>query len=336
MKHLLISLLAIALCACHHIDEWDDTAAGNFDALWTAMDQHYCFFEQKGVDWDSCHSAYSKRLYAGMSSTQLFAVCADMLDELRDGHVNLIAGFNTSYYTKWWSDYPQNYDERLVRQYYLGFDALQIGAVRYAILPENIGYISYPSFETALSDNHIDHILNHFALCNGIIIDIRNNGGGMLTASERLARHFYTQRSLIGYIINKTGPGHSDFSAPFEQYISPAADGHFIWDKPVAVLTNRSTFSAANNFASVMQQLPNCLLVGATTGGGSGMPMSLELPNGWGLRFSSVSILDAKMRSTEAGIAPDIAADLDPELALQGTDTMIEAAIAALKSFQPL
>lgn len=331
MKHILTLILCLWLCSCHSIEEWDNSAKGNFDALWTTVDQHYCFFTEKGVDWDSCYAAYGSRIYPGMSTTQLYEACADMLAELRDGHVNLIAGLSTSYYTKWWSDYPQNYDERLVRQYYLGFNAYAMANVRYAILPENVGYISYPSFEVSLSPNNIDHILNYFSLCNGIIIDIRNNGGGQMTASEGLARHFFRERSLIGYMINKTGPGHNDFSAPFEQYIDPVTDGHFLWDKPVVVLTNRSTFSAANNFASVMQYLPNCKLVGARTGGGSGMPISMELPNGWGVRMSAVSVLDAKGNVTEFGIDPAVAVDLDPQLALTGTDTMIDKAIEVIR-----
>ena len=45
-----------------------------------------------------------------------------MLDELKDGHVNLSSSFNTSYYRRWWSDYPQDFNFRTLQQYYLGFD----------------------------------------------------------------------------------------------------------------------------------------------------------------------------------------------------------------------
>ena len=256
--------VALFATGCHGIEEWDNSAQGNFDALWTTVDEHYCFFADKDIDWDSCYVKYGQRIYPGMSSSQLYEACADMLAELKDGHVNLIAGLSTSYYTKWWSDYPQNYDKRLVREYYLGFDSRAMGSVRYAILPQNIGYISYPSFDTSLGDGNLDIILNYFSLCTGIIIDIRDNGGGKLTASEKLARRFVRERTLAGYFVNKTGPGHNDFSKPFEQYIDPVEDGHMAWTKPVVVLTNRSTFSAANNFASIMQYLPGCVSVSYT------------------------------------------------------------------------
>ena len=69
-----------------------------------------------------------------------------MLDELRDGHTNLSAPFATSYYKKWWSDYPQNYNARLVEEYYFNFNYRSTGGIDYGILPQNVGYMHYSSF----------------------------------------------------------------------------------------------------------------------------------------------------------------------------------------------
>ncbi|WP_438589109.1 S41 family peptidase [Duncaniella dubosii] len=81
--------------------------------------------------------------------------------------------------------------------------------------------------------------------------------------------------------------------------------------KTVIVLANRSTFSAANNFVSVMKLLPGVRVVGATTGGGSGMPYSSELPCGWSVRFSPVRC------STQSAVAPNTASN--PPKAAQST-----------------
>lgn len=324
--------LAVQAAGCHTVEEWDNDALGNFDALWTVVDQHYCFFKEKDVDWEAMRTKYSQRVYNGMTSQMLFEVCSDMLAELRDGHVNLSAPFATSYYTKWWSDYPQNYDERLVEQYYLGFGCRHLGSVQYEILNENIGYISYPTFETGLGDGNLDAILSYFSLCKGLIIDVRNNGGGALTNAEDLACRLTDERFLAGYMINKTGPGHDQLSKPFEYYYTPAAAPHLLWTKPVVVLTNRSTFSAANNFVSLVKYFPNVKICGARTGGGSGIPLTMEMPCGWSVRMSSVSVLDAQRQTTEFGIdpTPGCEVDLDPVQALQGIDTMIEKAISLL------
>ncbi|MCM1451880.1 MAG: S41 family peptidase [Clostridium sp.] len=334
-KSIIIALMLPPLLqACHSIEEWDNDAKGNFEACWRLVDEHYCFFSEKDVDWDEVHDRYSQRLYDGMTSKVLFQVCSDMLGELRDGHVNLSAWFDTYYYTNWWSDYPQNYDSRLVEQYYLGFDCYRLGGVKYAILPQNIGYISYPSFQYGLGESNLDAILSAFRTCTGIIIDVRDNGGGNLTYSEDLTRRFMSERTLAGYFVTKTGPGHADFSKPDPFYYAPPAEPHLLWAKPVAVLTNRSTFSAANNFVAVMRYLPQVIIVGARTGGGSGMPINMELPCGWNMRMSALSILDAKGLVTESGIDPTEGCEvaLDPQQALLGRDTMIDFAIQKLNS----
>lgn len=332
IRKALIYITIICLAGCHGIEEWDNDATGNFDALWTAVDEHYCFFDEKGVDWDKAYEKYRQRVYDNMPSHMLFSVCADMLDELRDGHVNLSAAFNTSYYRNWWSDYPQNYNERLVERYYLKYDNKALGAVKYAILEQNVGYMSYSTFSSSIGEGNLDAILSDFALCTGLIIDLRDNGGGDLTNAETLVRRFITDRTLVGYMVSKTGPGHNDFSDPVPYYFDPIEAPHLQWRKPVVVLTNRSTFSAANNFVSIMQYLPNVRIVGATTGGGSGIPITMEIPNGWMVRMSAVSVLDAKGKTTEFGVEPSegCSVDLDPVLALQGIDSMIEKAVQVL------
>ena len=142
MRLLLLAILpALSLASCHEVEEYADDPRGNFEALWTILDEHYCFFKEKGVDWDAVHDKYSRRIGPEMTGEELFLVCADMLDELRDGHVNLSSSFNTSYYRKWWSDYPQNFSSRLIEESYFNFNYRQSSGMLFGILSENIGYI---------------------------------------------------------------------------------------------------------------------------------------------------------------------------------------------------
>lgn len=334
IRHLLTSLIILlSLASCHEIREYADNPRGNFDALWSILDEHYCFFKEKDVDWDEVYSRYAPMISDKMTREELFTVCAKMLDELRDGHTNLSSPFDTSYYRKWWSDYPQNYDARLVEEFYFNFNYKQTGGITYGILNENIGYIRYPSFSYGIGESNLDNILYYLSTCQGLIIDIRDNGGGNMTNVETLVARFITERTLAGYIIHKSGPARDDFSEPFAYYFDPAEQGRVMWGKPTVVLTNRSTFSAANNFVSIMRLIPGVSIVGATTGGGSGMPFSSELPNGWSIRFSSASVLDALGQTTEFGIEPSegCAIDLDPQAALAGHDTMLDFSIDLLR-----
>lgn len=334
LKHYILPILAASLwlSACHEIEEYDNNPRGNFEQLWSILDEHYCFFEQKGVDWDEVHAKYAPRVSNKMTREELFRVCADMLDELRDGHTNLSAPFETSYYKKWWSDYPQNYDGRLVEQYYFNFNYRTIGGITYGMLPQNVGYMYYSSFSYPVGDSAMDAVLAYCASADGLIIDVRDNGGGSLTNVESIVSRFISKRTLAGSICHKTGPGRDQFSEPYKYYYNPAPAGRVMWAKPVVVLCNRSTFSAANNFVSVMKSLPNVTVAGSTTGGGSGIPFNSELNNGWGIRFSASPVRDPEGNLTEFGVEPTegCAVDLDPVEALAGHDTMLDFAITLL------
>ena len=123
---------------------------------------------------------------------------------------------------------------------------------------------------------------------------------------------------------HKTGKGHNEFSNMEEQKLKPSKG--LRWQKKVAVLTNRSVFSAANEFVKYMRCCPKVTVIGDQTGGGAGLPFSSELPNGWGVRFSACPMYDRNKQSTEHGIVPDYHVDITKEDALKSLDTIIEFA----------
>ena len=67
-------------------------------------------------------------------------------------------------------------------------------------------------------------------------------------------------------------------------------------------------------------------VIGDKTGGGSGLPFSSELPNGWSVRFSASPMYDPDMKHLEFGIEPDKKVDITSEDYNKGIDTIIEAA----------
>lgn len=328
MKKLVIILISlVTLASCVDEAERADTPQSNFEALWQIIDERYCFFEYKkqeyGLDWQDIYQKYKVRVNDQMRETQLFEVLCDMLAELRDGHVNLSSGYDYGRYWTWQEAFPKNFSDSLERKY-LGTDYKISSGLYYRVLDDNIGYIRYESFQSPIGEGNLDDVISYLALCRGIIIDIRNNGGGDLTNAERLAARFVQEKTLVGYMQHKTGPGHNDFSNLEAQYLEPSSN--LRWHKPACVLTNRSVYSAANEFVSMMHALPNVRLVGDHTGGGSGMPMSSSLPNGWNVRFSAVPMYDKDKKPTEFGIAPDYQVQMTDEDVLKGRDTIIEAA----------
>lgn len=324
-----IILLLFIASSCIREDEYTNNPQGNLDALWTIIDEKYCFLEYKQINWDSIHTVYQKRLTTNMSSEDLFIVLSDMLANLKDGHVNLYSAANQARYWNWFEDYPRNFNESIVEDY-LGTDYRIAGGAKYKILDDNVGYIYYELFSNGIGNGNLDEILQHMAICNGIIIDVRNNGGGNLSNSTTFAARFTNEKVLTGYIRHKTGKGHNDFSDPVAIYLEPS--NSIRWQKKVVVLTNRHSYSATNDFINSMRYLPQVTILGDKTGGGSGMPFSSELPNGWSVRFSASPHFDAEMNQIEFGIDPDIKVDMLKKDEDKGIDTMIEAARALLKN----
>jgi hypothetical protein len=315
-------------------EEMPDTPQGNFEALWKIIDQHYCFFDYKqqeyGLDWNAIHEKYKVRVDDGMTDLQLFEVLTQMLAELRDGHVNIMASHDYGRYWSWYESYPANFSDSLYRLY-MGTDYRIAAGIDYRILDDNIGYIRYESFSYGIGEGNLNEVLIYLMPCQGLIIDIRNNGGGDLTNAEKLAARFCTEKTLVGYIQHKTGSGHSDFSTMEPRYLEPSAN--IRWQKPVVLLTNRHVFSAANEFTMYMKTLPQVTVVGDQTGGGAGMPLCSSLPNGWVVRFSAVPAYDSEKHSTEFGIAPDHYVSLSDEDFYKGKDTIIEFARRLLTGY---
>ena len=330
---LLLLVLVLGLCSCQKGEtEYDDSPQANLNALWTIIDQQYCFLDYKeqklGFSWADIRTKYSSRLNSKMSRAQLFEVLCQMVGELKDGHVNISSSVDLGRNWSWKEDYPLNLDEE-VRNAYLQNDYNLAAGLKYRILPDNIAYVVYESFQSAIGEGNMDDMFFGLRMCNGMILDIRGNGGGELTNVEKLASRFTNEKVLVGYRSHKTGTGHNDFSPLEAEYVTPSKGVR--WQKPCVVLTNRSCYSAANTFVRDMKEMPLVAIMGDQTGGGSGLPFTSELPIGWSVRFSASPSYDAQKQQIEFGIAPDIPCSLDTEKAKQGIDSMIEEARVYLR-----
>lgn len=338
LHHLLcLFIVPLLLTGCLEGEEATQVPMQNFETLWETIDQRYCFLEYKqqeiGVDWNEIFSRYKSRISDEMEKIQLFEVLCEMLAELQDGHVNLYCSADIGRNWSWREDYPKNLDEEL-REAYLGkgTDYRITNGMKYRILPENIGYIVCESFNYTFSEGGLNEILYHLRSCNGLILDVRGNSGGMLTSADILSSRFTNERCHVGYFCHKTGPGHDDFSPLEPEYIKPS-DG-IRWQKPCIVLTNRSCYSATNTFVRNMKAFPLVTVLGDQTGGGSGMPFVSHLPNGWTLRMSACPMFDAEKKHIEFGIQPDIYCMLDPTDILKGKDSLIEEAKRIINQHQ--
>lgn len=118
---ILFFIISFALSSCGDEAVIDNNPDKNFDALWRIIDENYCFFEYKNIDWNQIYREYKQRIKSDMGNDALFTLMGEMLSELKDGHVNLMASHDMTRYWSWMESYPSNFDTS-IQDKYLGTD----------------------------------------------------------------------------------------------------------------------------------------------------------------------------------------------------------------------
>ena len=324
----LLGVLSFSSCEKVLMDkELSSKATNNFEVLSDVIREKYSYLSLKNINWDSIVDVNRPKITDGMSQLDEFKVYDEMLYALRDGHVNLNSGFQRSRNWEWFLESPSNFNWDIVERNYLGKDYFISGGLKHTILDEDkedkYGYVYYGSFSSSMS--YIEFVKAYFTKkeVKGIIIDVRNNGGGYLSNSKDFANAFADEKRLGYRERYKTGAGKDDFSDPIDYYIEPEGEK---WDKPIVILTNRKCFSSTSFFVTMMKELPNVTVLGDDTGGGAGLPVDYTLPNGWYLRFSSTKATNASDEDFELGVKVDEYLDLNLIDVQHGKDTLIERA----------
>ena len=333
-KFTLIIIATILFTSCEKMMFEENKQATkpieNFEYLWNQCDTKYSYFDVKGINWSNIKTKYFAMIHEGMSEDSLFNVLGGMLNELKDDHTNLISSFNISQFGT--NHYGQdNFDWRIIQDNYLPRNHYSSGPfVHDFLLGQNkeIGYIRFAAFTGTVDATNLDFILERYKNTKGLILDLRENGGGAVTDIFQILARFIETETTVFYSREKKGEGHNDFTEP-EEAIAKPYDGIRYTNK-VMVLIDRGTFSAGSFTSLSTKAIPNLILVGDTTGGGLGLPNGGQLPNGWTYRFSTTQALTLdKKPDFEQGVPPDITVLFDwTDLT---KDEVIERAIQELQ-----
>ena len=306
----------------------------NFETLWKGFDENYSFFEIKNINWDSVYAVYRPQVNSSTTDIQLFNIFKSILSIFKDGHVNLFTPVGNYGYSGWYTDYPANFLGASAISKYLSKDygKLANNNIWYGKIGTDIGYIYIgPNFNGDYYDwsNSIDVVIDSLISTKGIIIDIRNNGGGSDNLAKAVASRFTDQTKIFSYVRWRNGPKHSDFTDYEALTISPL--GRNTYSKPVVVLTNRHCFSSAEEFLLMMESLPQVSVIGDTTGGGSGNPLIRQLPNGWTYWVPHWIQYTAEKEIYEGiGLAPYIHVSISDADSTADKDTILESALQYL------
>ncbi len=334
MKKLpLLLILWLMASSCEKVlfeeDLASDNPRDNFEYLWKECRDKYAFMEYKKVNWQAVYNKYSPRVTDGISKDSLFNTLALMLNELRDGHVNLISPFNISIYPVHQLG-PENINKRLIEDHYLSKPFFITGPFVHSFIDSGrVGYIQFSSFTGTVTPEQMDYMLEKYQNTRGLILDLRGNGGGAATDIYKIMGRFVENKTKIFCTKDKSGPGANDFSAGLDSYLEPYNGRRYT--KKLAVLCDRGSYSAGSYTSLATKALDNVLLIGDTTGGGLGMPNGGQLPNGWTYRFSVTQTLDLQGNNYEDGVPPDVRVILDAADVAKGKDSVIEKALEELK-----
>ena len=329
---LFLLLIGVAATSCERaFMEKDElsTPVNVFDYLWNKVDQQYAFFDVKGIDWDSVREVYRPMVDDDMDKESLFEVCAAMLNTLRDGHTNLISSFdvshNDSVYYKMYAE--KNIDADVVVLNYLTVNYhTTAGFAHNAIRNGHVAYVRYSSFQNSITESALKYIVDRYKDCDGMILDLRQNGGGSVDNIRMMLSIFDNHKQPLYRTQIKSGPGHNEFKELTTVYATDSCILEQPYTKPVAVLIDRGSFSATSFFALCTMGYDNIKLFGDYSGGGLGLPNGGALPNGWTYRFSITRTIALDGGNYENGVPPQKRVILDPACTAQGIDNVIETA----------
>lgn len=125
------------------------------------------------------------------------------------------------------------------------------------LLEDGIGYIAIRSFADSKTVADFDMALDRFRSVSGLVIDVRDNGGGDTAVAGPIMGRFITARAPYALMKRREGAGLSE---AWTEYVEPR--GPFTFDAPVVVLTNHWSASMAEGFPMGMRSLGRATIVG--------------------------------------------------------------------------
>src|SRR5213594_416789 len=196
-----------------------------------------------------------------------------------------------------WAE-PKDFD--IVRE------QIRVQSVKAVELGDGIEYIKLRQFQEQ-SPHDLDAALDKFAK-NGmkaLVLDLRNNPGGLLTAAVEVSEKFIEDGKLVVYTEGRVRNQNMRFSAHAKKAYA---------NLPMVVLVNQGSASASEIVAGALQDYGRAVVVGTQSFGKGSVQTIIPLSDGSGLRLTTAKYFTPKGRSIHGkGITPDVVVELPKE-----------------------
>ena len=180
-------------------------------------------------------------------------------------------------------------------------DIIKIKSVRSRMLEPGIGYIRVTQFQERSGSDLRDQLGELVSDgMEALVLDLRNNPGGLLTAAVEISEQFLEEGQMVVYIQGREGQRD-------EYYAHSSRRTNF----PIVVLVNEGSASASEIVSGALQDLGRAVIMGTITFGKGSVQTILPLSDESGLRLTTAKYYTPSGRSIQnTGITPDIVVEL--------------------------
>lgn len=180
-------------------------------------------------------------------------------------------------------------------------DKIEIQSVRSRLIDEDYAYVRISRFQAHTGEQlvkNINKLRQEQSTIKGVVLDLRNNPGGLLTAAIEVSSAFM-DGGLVVYTQGKIQESNREYNA---------RAGEELPNIPIVVLINEGSASASEIVAGALQDSNRALVMGRTSFGKGSVQTVLKLKNSQsGLKLTTAKYYTPKGRSIQAtGITPDI------------------------------
>lgn len=180
-------------------------------------------------------------------------------------------------------------------------DIIQVKSVRYSTLDNGYGYVRIAQFQEKTDDDLVKALATlkeeNGGSLKGLVLDLRNDPGGLLDQAVKVADHFVEQ-GLIVYTEGREKDSRMQFNAH---------KGGTEPNYPIVVLINGGSASASEIVAGALQDHKRAVIMGTQSFGKGSVQTIIPLSDDSGLRLTTARYYTPNGRSIQAkGITPDI------------------------------
>ncbi len=194
--------------------------------------------------------------------------------------------------------------------------------VKDELVQEDIGYVLLRGFPEPSVIDSIEQDIATFQTegVHGLILDLRGNSGGRIDVGTRLLGDFLPNGSSIYQEVDRGGHDSTH-----------ATHGNNQYNLPLVVLVDGGTASMGEIFASAVQEHGAATVLGSNTSGSVAAAQVFGLSDGSGLQVTVFDILSADGKPlNKVGVVPDEVVPSDPGSDADGTDPVLDRAVAIL------